>query len=362
MESSDIQSLVALHTAFWNRALPQPIINLDCNFAARYQHVPALPSQWANWDGVLLEPQMLSPEEYQPAPALINEENPLVGEVAFNTLIPYFRVPWLVGIMGAGLRVSTSSQTVWPVPYLDDHWYELPNQGFAPRLEWLDKLLEFVRHNVRRYYPSHCVPTLDSVARSPGDLVPAIMGRERFYYAMYDYPEQLERLLDQITDLYICWARSQLELIPRIHGGYCNQYGIWSAATFIRSQEDYAINLSARLFEDFIMPTTRRVAAAFEYEVFHTHSAFPALAEWALELDDLRVIEVVLDPKGPSLEESLSLWNRILTQKCLMILGLVTQRQLDLLVSELSPGGLWLDVDVVPEGQEEDFTWLLPEP
>ena len=357
MITTTTDGLLALHTRFWNRALEQPIINIDGSFVARFGHIPALPPQWIDQDGLILEPTMLSPEEFQPAPVALNEEHPLAGEVAFNTLIPYFRVPWLVGIMGSGLRVSTTSETVWPVPYLDDDWYQRPNQGFAPRLDWLDRLLEFVQYAVDHFYPDQCIPTLDNVARGPGDLLPAIMGPDRFYYALYDHPEALRRLLDRITDLYIHWARSQLELLPRVQGGYCNQYGIWSPGTCIRSQEDYALNLSPRVFREFIMPSTRQVSDAFEYEVFHTHSAFPALAEWALEIDDLRAIEVALDPKSPPLDALIPLWNRILERKSLIIIGPVTESQLDLLVSRLSPGGLWLDVELVPEGQDVETTW-----
>jgi hypothetical protein len=183
------------------------------------------------------------------------------------------------------------------------------------------------------------------------------MGPERFYYALYDHPAELRRLLERLTELYIHWVRSQLEILPRVSGGYCNQYGIWSPGTCVRTQEDYALNLSPRLFREFIMPCTRQVADSFQYHVFHTHSAFPALAEWALEIDNLRALEVVLDPKGPSLEELIPMWNGILEKKSLVIVGPMTERQLDLLVSRLSPGGLWLDAELVPEGQDIQTTW-----
>ena len=350
MIAKSIDSVIALHMAFWNRSLERPIVNLDLSLTSRFRHVPALPPQWADQDGLVLEPAMLVPDAFQPEPIAANQNNPAVGEVAFNTLFPYHRVPWPVGIMGAGLQVSTTAQTVWPIPYLDDRWYELANQGFAPCLAWLDKLLEFVQFIVERYYPDRCIPAQDMISRGPGDLCVNIMGPERFYYGFYDHPQELKLLLDQITDLYVHWARSQQELMPPVYDGYCNQYGIWSPGTCVRTQEDYAINLSPQIFKEFILPCHQKVVNEFDYSVIHTHSGFPQLSEWMLELDNLNAIEVALDcPIGPSVEELVPVWNRILAEKCLIILGPVTQRQLDMLVSQLSPCGLWLDVEVVEE-------------
>lgn len=358
MTDSSVQKLLDLHTAFWNRTLEQPIINIDCSVENRHRHIPALPKQWEGKDGLMLEPEMLSPQEFQPPPISVNEEHPLYTEAAFNTFVPYSRVPWLPGIMGCGLKVSTSSQTVWPISYLKDNWYELPNQGFVPRLEWLEKLLEFVSYIVDCYYPDRCIPAQDLVVRSPGDLCLAMLGPERFYTGFFDHPDEMKLLLAQITDIYIHWGQAQLDLIPQVHGGYCNQYGIWSPGTCLRTQEDYAVNLSPQIFAAFIMPCLRRVAEAFDYSVIHTHSGCPQLAEWALQVDALKAIEVCIDPTGPTLEESIPLWNRILAEKPLIVSGPATQDQLDILVSRLTPSGLLLDLELVTE-EELASAWAL---
>ena len=184
-----------------------------------------------------------------------------------------------------------------------------------------------------------------------------MMGPERFYYALFDHPHEVKSLLGQITEVYLQWAASQLEVIPRLHGGYCNQYGTWCPGTSVRTQEDYAVNLSPRQIREFLTPGIRAVARAFDYSVIHTHSGGPGLAEAMLEVDELTAIEVGLDPYGSSIEEQIPLWNRILDEKCLYICGPVTQRQYEFLVSSLSPRGLWLDLEFVEEGQEDVWGW-----
>lgn len=59
------------------------------------------------------------------------------------------------------------------------------------------------------------------------------------------------------------------------------------------------------------------------------------------------------------IEESIPLWNRVLEKKCLSLVGPVAQSELDLMLSSLSPEGLWFDVEIVPEdiGFESKWEW-----
>ena len=52
-------------------------------------------------------------------------------------------------------------------------------------------------------------------------------------------------------------------------------------------------------------------------------------------------------PNGPSLGVLLQKLRRILEKKCLILAGALTSEQLDLVVSELPSGGLWIDVAIV---------------
>lgn len=354
MAYSTTSTLIALHRTYWERKLKEPITNLDCSFTRHFRHIPALPAQWSGKDGLLLTPEMLEPDGLQQEPIPVeNPIDPLAGQVAFNTLFPYPRVPWLVGVMGCGLLVSATAKTVWPVPALGRDWFTQPDLGFRPNRAWLEKLLEFVQFIADRFYPLDAIPAQDMVVRGPGDLCVNLMGSDTFYYNLYDHPREVKRLLGEITDWYIEWAKTQLNLIPMIDGGHVNQYGIWCPGSCIRFQEDYAINLSPQLLREFILPCSRQVTDAFDYSVIHTHSGDPHLAEIMLDLTSLSAIEVSLDPNGPPLEQLVPLWNRILEKKCLIIAGPVTPSELDFLRETLIPGGLWLDVEMIPEGEQQ---------
>jgi hypothetical protein len=345
------EDLIALHASWWERQADGAIINDDCGIAQRFRHVPALADEWLEQDGLLLEPAAVWPERLQPGPVVPPTGSPTRGRETFNTLFPYHRVPWLVGMTGCGMQVSTTSQTVWPVEYLGDDWFERPNQGFNPRLEWLAKLLDFLSFIVDRYYPAQCIPTLDMISRGPGDLLIAAMGVERCYMGFYDHPREIKSLLGQITEMYIHWAGSQLAALPTLAGGYCNQYGLWSPGTTIRMQEDYAVNVSYPIFREFLLPSVSAVVDAFDFHVLHTHS-YGHLAEWALDIPRLGAIEMTIDPTGPSIEDLIPRLQAIAARKPLILLGVATEKQVSLLTTSLPPGAVVLDVDVVPEGTD----------
>ena len=348
------EKLFERHEAFWRRELSQAIVNTDCSSWRRVPSIPALPDIWMDREPFIIDPATLEPRELQPPPLDLGTPDNSTGETAFNVLLPYWRIPWVAGIVGCDLKVTASSGGVWPESTLDDDWYRKPDQGFSPNLEWLDKLLEFIRYAARLYHLGEAVVTADNIARGPGDLMLHLLSPDRLYAGFYDHPDEIKSLLERITDYYIRWASEQLKAIPRLNGGYCNQYGIWSPGTFIRTQEDYAMTLSRDTFREFILPAARRVADSFEYQVFHTHSGFPPLADWMMEVENLKCIEVAIDPHGPTYEELIPQWNRILEEKCLLIMGATTQKQLDYLLSNLTPNGLWLDTELFTEEELAD--------
>ena len=344
-----IDETIALHKRFWNRELREPIINTQFSLANRLNRLmdygkSVLHEDWMDKDGLLLEPEMLVPDRHQRFLEYDTPTPPVCGPV-FDTIFPWTLVPWLTGIVGCKVRVATVGQTIWPEETLGPDWFHEENMGLKPNKKWLAKLLEFTSYLVKKYHP-RCAVTLEMFSRGPGDLLLNLMGTEKAYLAMYDHPDELKGLLSGLTDIHIEWAKAQLALIPRIKGGYCSHWGIWAPGTFTRIQEDFSITMSKKAFFEFLMPCAKRIVDATDYQVFNTHSGAPQLGQWLTELEGLKAVEVTLDPYGPSVTESIPFWNRILEKKPLIISAKLTEEQLKLLVSNLQPNGLVLDIDL----------------
>lgn len=315
----------------------------------RFNSIPALHEDFRGKEDLVLNPAMFSPEIHQPEPMLFKEEqNPHLCGSVFNILFPYPRVPWLPGFAGSRLVSSWRAQTVWVRPTIPDDWYRRENLGWTPHRDWMDRLLVFLRYIVENY-GAEIIPATDLTSRGIGDLLIAVMGAERAYFAMYEHPKELKSLLGMLADIHIEWGNKQLEIIPPMRGGYCNPYGIFAPGRMTRFQEDFAGMISRNQFFEFLMPYEQKIVDSFEYAVLHTHSGVPQLAEYSLEMNGLKAIDFVLDPNAKPIEELLPLLNKVLEKLAVIVSGVITRKQLDRLVTELSPGGLLLDVAIEEE-------------
>jgi hypothetical protein len=339
--------LQSLHMDFWQRKLTKPIISRVCNTTAKFEAAKDVHEYFDKKGRYPLEPYMMDPEKHQNEPA---PKNSIITEKedVFNVITPYVRVPYLPAIAGTRMIVDANAKTVWLEKSLDDDWNKQKNYGFAPNNDWLDKLLEFTTYLVKKYNSDYPV-SLDFTGRGVGDMAAGLMGQENYYCCFYDCPEDMKKLFMMLADIHVKWAKSQLELIPEMDGGYCNQYGIWAPGTITRFQEDLACNISKELFYEFLYPCEMKIVEAIDYPVMHTHSGYHPLSEMALEMDGLKAIDVVLDPNATPITQLIHVWNKILEKKCLIISGKVTQKQLDMLVSRLNPCGLLLDVMLVDQ-------------
>ena len=359
----EIKELISLHRDFWGHKLKKPLINNKYSLWRRSTNMinlseddnpettshSVLHPDWKGKDNMVIEPDMLIPERHQSFYEYDSGDDPVIFPV-FNTIIPWTLVTWLPAIAGCKIKVSEKGLTLWPEPYIRGNWFEKEDYGLNPRSDWLDKLIEFTRYLVGKYYPSRMV-SLEMFSRGPGDILLSVMDNETAYMSFFDHPGKIKDLLLGFADIHIKWSHSQLEEIPELEGGYCNQWGIWAPGKVTRVQEDFTVNLSEKHYKEFIMPADEKIIEASEYQVFHTHSGSSQYAKWVAEIEGLKVLEVTIDPHSRPLEEMIEDWKKIIEKKSMIITGSLTRKQIDFIVSKLDNSGLFLDVFILDENE-----------
>lgn len=348
--SSSENELMKLHLAFWNHDLKEPIIINKYSFWRRINFLMNKRGRVLHEDfvkmgeGATIEPIILKPKLHHDYYEYNEFGSDNICGLVFNTIIPWTMITWLPAIAGCELKVAVRGDTIWPMHYIKDNWFESENMGLKTNFKWLDKLLEFTDFLVDRYYPKRMV-SLELFSRGPGDMLINIMGGMA-YLAMYDHPAEIKKLLLMLADIHIKWSREQLKRIPKLNNGYCNQWGIWAPGKVTRIQEDFAVNLSEKHFREFLEPAENKIIEASEFQVFHTHSGLPNYAEWISKIEGLKVVEMTIDPISPTVEELIPLWKRILERKSLIITGTLNEKQVKLIVSKLDFSGLFLDIEI----------------
>jgi hypothetical protein len=127
---------------------------------------------------------------------------------------------------------------------------------------------------------------------------------------------------------------------------------MWAPQGTVWHQEDAAALLSPGLYEEFIEPWDRKIAATFESCIIHQHPTgyYPVDAYLDMEMTAL---ELHIDEGGPSAEQLFDVHKKILGRKPLLIWGDIPQQDLDWIFSKLPAQGLAVNTVVRSPDQAE---------
>ncbi len=269
------------------------------------------------------------------------------GDMLFSAA-PFFGVPWLEAALGCPVVADpvTGSMRSLPPPGFSSQ----PNvPDFSESDPWVRKLLEFIPALESRSGGRY--PVGVTLMRGVSDLLSALYGGDRFVYRMVDAPDEVRWVVEKLTSFWIRFGRCMLDHLPLFHGGTGSfLYGLWGPGKFLWMQEDAAALLSPRMYEEFILPADRAIAAAFPKSIVHLH---PTRFIPVKQLLDTAVtaFELHIDRDGPRAEALLSHYERILASRPLYIWGDLTREDLDFIFSRLPRRGLAVGVLVDTPGE-----------
>jgi uroporphyrinogen-III decarboxylase len=264
-------------------------------------------------DGQFLQPELLDPRRLDSADTAAGEaEVPRIYQDVFETVAPYYKIPWLEAILGCEIQVSKKSESIWARPYLSATDLAKGGCHFTLREEWIEKLLEFTEYLVERFQGQYMV-TQTPWMRGPTDLLSATFGLKDVFIGMHLAPAAIRELLNEFAETFVRVCNLQLRSIPAYSGGYCNAYGLWAPGTSVSMQDDNALNLSPRLYQEFVSPVENEIVSKFDYTTRHPHSMNLGLADFLVGIQQLGAIEVNYDPPpfGPPFEEIIPLLRKI---------------------------------------------------
>jgi len=234
---------------------------------------------------------------------------------AIQSISPLCTLPWHDVIIGGRLEVSKNSYA--PSTYATDITKETARTGkiFLDK-RWLDKLLEYIKKAVdfsKGRYPISA-PNL----RGPSDLLQLMWddGYLNMIYRMNDEPDKVKSLLNNITDFYIDMRDRTFKLFPFLQGGMpVINFNIWAPdRTFFLQEDAGGAILSPKLYREFIYPMDCRIIDNFPNLIFHMHSdqGYKNMIDAILENKKLNLVNIMLDPSGPTVGKMLPVFQRVL--------------------------------------------------
>jgi hypothetical protein len=338
---TDLDALLARHAAFWrHEPADRPLVR---------QRVARNRTPFENMD---VTPAMLDVDLLTPEVGTRDMNKHLVQGDLLNGISPFSRIPWMEAIIGCQIH-SGAEEAMWPKPALGPQYEGMEAIVPGDCNPWLVKLLALTRALVEANDGSYVVT--HTLQRGPSDMLSALLGDERMGLSFYDAPDTVRAILARTAEAFIKVARAQYALIPKlatsdgVAGWVPWAYGLWAPGSVVRFQSDSSSQLSPRVYANFVLPADRTIMQAFDYSIIDLHSAgtlhiHPVL----LQVEELDAISVTLDryENAPGVSELLPTFAAILEHKSLSIFGEVTQAEFDLLLRELPPTGLAVNVSI----------------
>jgi hypothetical protein len=255
---------------------------------------------------------------------------------------------------GAQVESVAGIPWVWPILDCIDDWHDIDFGAVERRF---DQILEIDKMLVDLSRGRYAVSS--SSLDGPADMVVRMLGEEKLALALYDQPEEVDRLFTRCAYLWQEIVRRKLQVIPTYGDGTATGWNYWVPGKGIALQEDFGQMISPIQFRKMILKHDVRLTNGPDYVWYHVHSGALHMAREIASTCAFAGIQITNDfPAGPTIEEMLPTLQYIQECTCL-ILRKFSLDQLDSVIGYLSPKGLAIDIQCYDAAASEDIQLAL---
>ncbi len=336
--------------AFWERSADARLL-----FGTQVNITFPMLSFAKQFDETVIAPEMIRPEEYFAEWDQAHENTEQRGEDLFSVASPLASVPWMEAIAGCVIRALPASGSIW-AEHPNPSDFDIKRIRFDQNNPWLLKLVEFTQalrdHAAGRY------PVGNPILRGVSDMVAALLSPTEMIYGFFDRPQFIHELCYRCAEIWQGVAQELTRAKGSFHDGSCaDRRRIWGKGTSLLYQDDAAALTSPELFTEFFLPHIAEILKPYQNTIIHTHSeSLPIMQTSLCSVEELKAIEVLLDPSGLQGEQLLERFQNILRYKSIVICGEMSTDLIQLFVENLPSAGLCIQPKV-NTAAEADFLW-----
>ena len=205
--------------------------------------------------------------------------------------------------------MSEPSETVWFSPAGEGEIQDL-NLAYDPENIWLKRVREITAAIVERWQGRVAASVTDLGGNL--DILASFRDTQRLLVEVLDQPDEVDRLVKQITGLWLRYYDELDALIrPACRGTSC-WTPIWSTGRTYMLQCDFSYMISPRMFERFVLPDLTEICDHLDHGFYHLDGKgeIPHL-DLLLSIERLRGIQWIPGDGQPSPDQWLPLLKRI---------------------------------------------------
>jgi 5-methyltetrahydrofolate--homocysteine methyltransferase len=188
------------------------------------------------------------------------------------------------------------------------------------------------------------------------DILASLRTTQHLLMELYDAPDEVGRLLGEITRLWIRYYDALYDIVGAAGRGTTPWAAIWSPGRCYMLQSDFAYMISPRMFERFVLPDLAACCQALDHSMYHLDGKGQiAHLDLLCSLERLHGIQWVPGGGQPPPEEWLSLLKRIRERGKLCQLYVSPEGALSI-VRELGGRGFAFAItESMSQAEAEDF-------
>jgi len=238
----------------------------------------------------------------------IIREAEMVDDDSIAMAEPLVSVPWMEAYNGcAPFRVG---EYIWPEKVLGDFSRTDAVIEKGPERKWLDLYLAYQK-KLCEEFGGKCAIS-QPILRGVADVACAMAGEENVIFGMIDHEDNARKLFSYIAGNSEEFFRRHMEGMPRFRGGYViGQYHIWAPEMCLRVQDDAMAVFSPKLYEEFALGHTERMAHLTDYTVIHLHLTSAHILDKICALGPVRAIEYDIDEGSERVENHIGTFEKI---------------------------------------------------
>lgn len=340
LSRSPISEKIKLHEAFWNKeSIERPLVTFhlaeDFFFSRHYKAARSILVP-----GKKISPDMLDVDLFLEDYENMFQDVSQIPQDGFWAAQPFTGIPWMEAILGCEVYATGSSFI--SKPFLESI-NEIKNINFDGSNPWLLKYIEFLKK--LEALSNGRFPVGQPIMRGPSDMIGAMLGQTEMIYAFFEEPVEMKKLSEQVTEIYLKVIDCQYNEISDFYGGYSmGFYQLWSPGKCIWFQEDLSAVLSPSIYKNCLKSSAENICRDYPYTAIHLHPSSFFILDELMTVDRLQVIEMNKDIGGPSIEEMIPVFRKVLSEKKLMLWGELNEKDLGCITDQLPPEGIFLNI------------------
>ena len=166
-----------------------------------------------------------------------------------------------------GSDIEFRDDTIWFTECVDE-WEDTPDLKFDPENKWLVKHLELVKKCRELAGEDFYIPIPDLMENI--DVLASLRGAQNTVYDLIDEPEEMEKRIQQVTDVYFDYYDRFYDLVKdQDDSSSYTVFQIWGEGKTAKLQCDFSALMSPDQFREFIVDSLRQQARKLDHVLYH---------------------------------------------------------------------------------------------